>query len=78
MLSRMNDCVPLGRTGYPFAFEMNVEAGRKMCRTDSALHLLSAPKVDGNGRDRSRAAKRNEQLGALNTSYDSLSVSRGL
>lgn len=56
MLSRMNDCVGLGRTGYPFVFAMNVDDGRKMKRTDSAIHLLSIPRVVGRGGVKSKAA----------------------
>lgn len=28
IVSRMNDCVTLGSTGYPLAFAMKVDAGR--------------------------------------------------
>jgi hypothetical protein len=36
---------------------IKVEAGRKIFRTDSALHLLSALREDGKGRERSSAAR---------------------
>ena len=58
MLSRMNCCVGFGRTGYPFTLAMKVDEGRKMCRTDSALHLLRTPRVVGRAGERSRADTR--------------------
>ena len=38
MMSRMNDCVPFGKTGYPLALAMNVDAGSQRFRTGSACH----------------------------------------
>lgn len=38
MISRINDWVPLGKTGYPLAFAMNVLAGRKIYLVGSAIH----------------------------------------
>jgi hypothetical protein len=64
MHSRMNDCVGLGSTGYPFVFAMKVVEGRSMFRTDSAAHLLRTPSVVGRGGVRSRA-DRYEQLNAI-------------
>ena len=49
MMSRMNDCVPLGSTGYPFAFPMNVDAGSHRCRTGSASHCPSTVDDSGSG-----------------------------
>lgn len=37
---------------------MKVDEGRKICRTDSALHLLRTPRVVGSAGERSRADKR--------------------
>lgn len=58
MLSRMKDCVPFGRTGYPFVLAMKVEAGRKMYRTGSAAHLFSTPRFSGSGGVRSSAVNK--------------------
>lgn len=55
ILSLIKDWVPFGRTGYPFVFAMKVDAGRKMCCTGSAAHLLSTPKFSGKGGVRSSA-----------------------
>lgn len=57
MIVRMNDCVPLGSTGYPLAFAMNVVAGRKTYRTGSAFHLLRMSSVAGSGGVRSSAVQ---------------------
>lgn len=48
-------CVPFGSTGYPFAFGMKVEAGRKTCDTGSACHRERISEVEGRGRDKSKA-----------------------
>jgi hypothetical protein len=37
---------------------MKVDEGRKICRTDSALHLLRTPRVVGRAGERSRADKK--------------------
>lgn len=63
MLSRKKCCVGFGRTGYPFMFAMKVDEGRKMCRTDSAAHLLRTPRVVGSAGDRSRAVVLKGQSG---------------
>lgn len=55
ILSLMNACVGFGRTGYPFVFAMNVEAGRNIYRTDSAAHLLRTPSLVGRGGAKSSA-----------------------
>jgi len=55
MLSRINCWVGFGRTGYPFIFAIKVDEGKNICRTDSAAHLLSTPRVVGNAGERSRA-----------------------
>ena len=55
MLSRINCWVGFGRTGYPFIFAMKVDEGKNICRTDSAAHLLSTPRVVGSAGERSRA-----------------------
>jgi hypothetical protein len=55
MLSRMKDCVPFGRTGYPFVFAIKVDEGRKRCRIASAFHLERNPDLAGKGGVRSSA-----------------------
>lgn len=55
MLSRMKDCVPFGRTGYPFVFAIKVDDGRKRCRIGSAFHLDKKPDLTGKGGVRSSA-----------------------
>lgn len=55
MHSRINDCVGLGSTGYPFVFAINVDDGRRILRTDSAAHLLNTPIFVGKGGERSSA-----------------------
>jgi hypothetical protein len=61
MLSRMKDCVPFGRTGYPFVFAMKVDEGRNKCWIGSAFHLDKNPDLTGNGGVRSSAASRLEE-----------------
>lgn len=84
MLSRMNACVGFGRTGYPFVFAMKVDAGRKICRTDSAAHLLSTPSFVGKGGVKSSAVKRERERGRvwhllfITLDEDLLSVNRVL
>ena len=58
MTSRMNDCEPLGKTGYPFVFAMNDDAGMKMCLIGSATQRFKTPGTDGRGGVRSRARQR--------------------
>lgn len=45
----------LGRTGYPLALGMNVEAGRKRYLVGSATHCRKTSIEDGSGGVRSRA-----------------------
>ena len=54
-MSRINDCVPLGKTGYPFALAMNVDAGTHRYLTGSANHWFRTVEDSGNGGVRSRA-----------------------
>jgi len=58
MTSRMNDCDPLGRTGYPFAFAMKDDAGMNKCLMGSAAQRLKTPGTDGRGGMRSKAIQR--------------------
>jgi hypothetical protein len=37
---------------------INVDEGKKICRTDSAVHLLRTPRVVGRAGERSRADKK--------------------
>ena len=57
MTSRINDCDPLGSTGYPLAFAMNVDAGMSMCLMGSAAQRFRTPGTDGRGGMRSKARK---------------------
>lgn len=61
MQSRINVCVPFGKTGYPLVLAMNVDEGRNTYLTDSAVHLLRTPMADGSGGVRSSAE--NAQMG---------------
>lgn len=56
MMSRIKPCVTFGKTGYPFAFAMNADAGKNTCRTGSADHWLKTLITDGMGGVRSNAA----------------------
>lgn len=59
-MSRMNDCNPLGRTGYPFTFAIKVDAGMNKCLMGSAAQRLNTPGTDGRGGMRSRAIQRRQ------------------
>ena len=59
---------------------MKVDEGRKICRTDSALHLLRTPRVVGRAGERSRADNKWVRSTIINEKYITflLKVNRGL
>ena len=58
MISRINFCVDLGNTGYPFGLAMKVVAGRNKKRVGSAVQRASNCWLGGHGGVRSKAVSR--------------------
>ena len=55
MISRMNLCVDLGSTGYPFGLAIKVVAGRNKKRVGSAVQRARSRGLGGHGGVRSNA-----------------------
>ena len=72
IMSRTKACVPLGSTGYPFAFEWKVEAGRKMKRVGSAIHWSRTFNCEGSGGVKSNAEKQSGRVITTDTLLDKL------
>jgi hypothetical protein len=77
MISRINLCVDLGSTGYPFGFAIKVVAGKNKKRVGSAVQRVRSCGLGGHGGVRSNAVNNrksdNEKL-ILEVSYSGTGV----